>query len=230
MSSGSLANRVRNEVKASPQKAAILGILGLVALYFWAPLVMKWISADKPVEATAQVASESLNTALASEAALTTESHVATQHSWRDLDAWMSQDVHMKPATASLAARDPFRSSDGPAAAAVWTRNLAASGFQSLLGAPSRLLPEAWRHSSGPAVEPEEAGLIVSSTIVGSHRRVALISGKAYAEGSVIRGEGEFADVAFELVRVRSKSVLLRRGRTTYELKVNSLDLAQRGT
>ena len=230
MSSGSFANRIRREIKASPQKAAILAVLGVVALYFWAPLVMKWTSGDKPLQATAQSTTEAVSTASATEAALPTEKPVATQHSWRELDAWMSQDVHMKPATTALATRDPFRSSNSPEAAAVWTRNLVASGFQTLLGAPSRLLPRAWRHSNGPAVEPGDAGLVVSSTIVGSRRRVALISGKAYAEGNLVRGEGEFAELAFELVRVRPKSVLLRRGGTTYELKVNSLDLAQHGT
>ena len=119
MSSGSLASRIRREAKSRPQKAAVLAILGVVALYFWAPLVMKWTSSDTPVDATTQIATESTSTTGVAEAAPTAANDVATQHSWRELDAWISQDVHMKSATTVLAVRDPFRSSDGPEAAAV---------------------------------------------------------------------------------------------------------------
>ena len=43
MSLERFAKRLRREVIANPKKAAILGIMLLVAIYFWTPLVMGWM-------------------------------------------------------------------------------------------------------------------------------------------------------------------------------------------
>ena len=42
-----LARQLRRDVAASPKKAVALGLMVLVALYFWAPMVWKWIAPDQ---------------------------------------------------------------------------------------------------------------------------------------------------------------------------------------
>ena len=39
-----LAKQARRDLLANPKKAAILGLMLLVALYFWGPLLWKWFA------------------------------------------------------------------------------------------------------------------------------------------------------------------------------------------
>ncbi|MBW8884592.1 MAG: hypothetical protein JF612_07410, partial [Planctomycetia bacterium] len=41
-----LAKQLRRDTAANPKKAAALGLMILVALYFWGPLAWKWFSAS----------------------------------------------------------------------------------------------------------------------------------------------------------------------------------------
>ena len=43
-----LLKRLKRDAAASPQKAGALGLMVVVALYFWAPLVMKHLPKGKP--------------------------------------------------------------------------------------------------------------------------------------------------------------------------------------
>jgi hypothetical protein len=43
-----LLKRLKRDAAASPQKAGALGLMVVVALYFWAPLVMKYLPKGKP--------------------------------------------------------------------------------------------------------------------------------------------------------------------------------------
>ncbi len=98
----------------------------------------------------------------------------------------------MKPATDLGSGRDPFHSSEEKKtkAAAVTVEK--------------------------PDITPAEAGLALSSTIVGAGERTALIGRDVYREGDTIattRGEGEF-----RLVEIRPREVVLERSGKLYRL------------
>jgi hypothetical protein len=223
---GELAKRLRREVKASPAKAAVLAVLGGVAIYFWAPFVMRSIGTKSPVAAAPEVVV--VQPASAETPPPVIEPTVgAASLSWQQLDTWMTQDERMQPVMLERLKRNPFGSPDGGRAAGTWAHSLAArfygAGRDKLLVAR-----ELW----GPGnqaisdVRPEDAGLTLSSTVVG-RKPVALISGKAYVEGSTVRGEGEHADVTFKLLKIHPKSVVLSQNGVSYELKIVLTDLAK---
>ena len=47
---GNIAKQLRREATANPKKASVLGLLAVVALWFWAPLVWGWIFASEDEE------------------------------------------------------------------------------------------------------------------------------------------------------------------------------------
>ena len=228
MSSSNLAKRLQREIKASPQKAAILGVLAVVALYFWAPLLIGWFSGG-PSSVTVATAPVSVEAIQPVERSAGEGQAVAKGATWQQVDAWIAQDKMMKPAATQLALRNPFQMQGGATQTGPWAIGKVESGYthakQALEMISSRLFPS----SDEDAVSPSEAGLVVTSTIAGGKRPVALINGRAYAQGSVVRGEGEFPSTKFTLIEVRSKSVLLRGRGLVYEVKIGPVDLALAG-
>ncbi len=66
---------------------------------------------------------------------------------------------------------------------------------------------------------------MLNSTIVGAERRMALISGEPYAEGSLVpavHGTGDF-----RLIEIRSRLVILERNGKRYRLELNLIEVAQ---
>ena len=210
MSSGNLAKRLQREIKASPQKAAVLGVLALVALYFWAPLLLGWVSGGKS-PAAAVALQDPASAAQPLTIATSDDTGASVGPTWQEIDAWIERDLMMKPAAADLLAHNPFH---------VQTDIVQTDELAAVEAAPD----EAGQQQQ--SVTPVEAGLVLTSTITGGKRPVALINGRAYARGSTIRGEGEFGSTTFTLVEVRSKSVVLRQGDKTYEVKISPTELA----
>jgi hypothetical protein len=69
-------------------------------------------------------------------------------------------------------------------------------------------------------VAPSDAGLVLTSTIVGPARRVARISGKTYREGDSIPTTLEDKTLEYKVVSIGGKSVTLALGEQQYELKM----------
>ena len=208
MSLQKLQKKALRELKASPQKAAMLALLGIVAAWFWAPLVLKSTAqatpaAPPPVAATPAVAVTPSPAPLAGAAA-----QRKVQMEWRDVAAAIDHDPRMTPATLTGLAKER-----NPFAPPV---DLAASDRASALNEDGKKKPGDDAEPEQPAAGPDDLGLVLSSTLVGKSRRAALISGRTYELGSKIRVEGE----AFRLLEVEPNRIVLERDGELYTLSI----------
>src|SRR5262249_26358228 len=95
--------------------------------------------------------------------------------------------------------------------------------FGASLEASQKLLDEEkQKREEAEAVElaeatPEEAGFVLSSTLVGKARKTALINGRVYEEGSQIASAG---GVVFRLTQVEPQRVVLEREGHVYPLEI----------
>jgi len=123
---GKLTRQIKREALGSPKKAGALGLLCLVALYFWAPLVWGWVAPeDEPKAATATKAAK---TARAERRPSTTpagpnprqaiggraaagdggdDKPPGVDYSWQQLDQWMQEDPLSKPPAATATPQGP---------------------------------------------------------------------------------------------------------------------------
>jgi hypothetical protein len=208
MSLQKLQKKALRELKASPKKAAMLALLALVAAWFWAPLVMKPHSSapsQAPPVAAAAPAAPIPTTGparLAGQVAPPKQ-----QMTWQDIAATIDRDPRMVPTTLTGLAEDrnPFAPPAGAAAS-----DQATAEQEDGKKSGDAVQPEK------PAAEPDELGLVLSSTLVGRSRRAALISGRTYELGSKIRVEGE----SFRLVEVEPNRIVLERDGQQYTLSI----------
>lgn len=195
--------QLRREATASPKKAVVLGLLGVVALWFWAPLVLGWIgSDDAQSEAAKAVAPVAI---VASPAAVSPDTNSkeaeGRQHNWRQLDHWMNSDPRTLAATLVSDARDPFCVSRTEVVKAKPTEEVEEFPLE---------------------VTPESLGMSLSSTIIGPRRRLARIDGKTYEQGKLVTLVKDEQRIEFNLLQVHSRHVVLEREGERYELKIPS--------
>ena len=164
MSLNRLARQLRREAKANPKKAAVLGLLGLVAVYFWGPLVWGWcVASEKPGGEPAAagketVAADTAPAAIAYAAMESSESSnqpkiEACPYRWGQLDQWMQADPMTTPVDDVTGWPDPF----GGAAPVAEAEEAAVA------------------QADTAPVTTETLEVDVSGTLVGPRRRVALI-------------------------------------------------------
>lgn len=190
--SKSLHQQLLKEIKGSPKKAAALGLLTLVGLYFWLPLAKQMFLGKAPTSPPpSTVAAGDAAVPLAPTEGVAPAPVVAAD--WREqarrLDAHATpgpDGVHTAPGTwrlplalgplgwLRLPGRDPFNEP-------VRTAALQAKPPEATLVVAPR-----------PRVQLTAADLDLrlESTIVGPRQRVALINGRAYREGAVLPGPG----------------------------------------
>ncbi len=196
-----LARQLRREAMANPKKAAVLGLLVLVALYYWGPLVWGWVAADEaagppPDAPAAGVASPGAANLATTEP--TPQDGQTVTYPWTQLDEWIRQDPMTAPAEDVARWRDPFAfASTGPKAAEV----------EPAQGEPSRL-------------SPEGLGIELAGTLVGPRRRVALIGGKAYREGQTVKIDRNGQSLEFQLAEVHSQRIVLEREGRRFDLLI----------
>jgi hypothetical protein len=179
-------------------------VLALVGLWFWVPLVAKWLdktdteaAINTPVAATMPQPRNP-----AAPAVTTTTGNVSlgapaltaagSRRPWQQLLASIERDARMKPATDLGSGRDPFHPLD------------------------EKKVKRAAAVVEKPDLTPADAGLSLSSTIVGAGDRTALIGRDVYREGDTIattHGEGKF-----RLVEIRPREVVLERSGKLYRL------------
>ncbi len=198
--------QLRREATANPKKAVVLGLLGVVALWFWAPLVWGWIGPDEADGETAKaVTPTEPATIVASPMAVSphTNSKEAEgrQHNWRQLDHWMNNDPQTLAATLVSDARDPFRASQ--------TEVVNAKSTEEVEKLPLE-------------VTPESLGMSLSSTIIGPRRRMARIDGKTYQQGKPVTLVKDEQRIEFNLLEVHPRHVVLEREGVRFELKIPS--------
>jgi len=195
--------RLRREATANPKKAAVLGLMLLVALYFWAPLVWGWVG--KPAKTTASKAPDpnaslvpQFSAAMAAAGPAKTVQPEAPQHPWHVVAEWIDGDPHMQPASLAATARDPFR----------------------------RAEPQVEKKAalnSDPVKTPvtaEAVGLVLSGTIIGPIRRVAVISGKTYREGATIEVNNKGQKVKLKLLEITPQQTVLQYEDARWVLKL----------
>ncbi len=199
-----ITQQLVKECRRNPKKAAMLGVLSLVAMWFWAPLVMGLFGADqstsaKPSAATAPAAAQPV--ASATQPALANKpaaSAVASKFDWKEIAESIQGDPLMRP-LALAPTRNPFVSDEAVAN-----------------DAPPEAEPVAEAPKAKEPPDPQTAGLKLTGTSVGGSRPMALINGRPYGLGRVVLGEG---DSAFEVVRIEAARVILRRDGKLFELQ-----------
>jgi hypothetical protein len=212
-----LAKQARRELLANPKKAAVLGLMLLVAAYFWGPLVWKWIApngatkggkdatalilTDDPVEATPQ-----------------TKPGAPKPFRWQKVRELIRSDRLMIPATLEAEWPNPF----APLAVAASAQPAAGAGQPGTGELPAQ---------SAAELTPQTAGLTLSSVAIGPKRRTATISGETYREGQIVTasGQGTPADesLGFRIVRIETRGVELERSGQTWWLLFDKPKLAR---
>ena len=208
-----IVRQLRREMRTNPKKAVVLGLLGVVAVWFWAPLAASWIAPDDPAAEHAAVASPvalslpemSPQMPITGQTASdpTPETGESPGHSWQQLARWIDADPRTLATKVSCDQRDPF----------VVPR---AEVVEESLDDESGMLP-------GPSPEeltPESLGMVLSSTIIGPRDRGARINGKLYQQGESIVLELEGQPIEFSLAEVHLRHVVLGRNEERFELKI----------
>jgi len=193
---------LRREATANPKKAAILGLMALVAIYFWAPLVLKWTAKEKAV---AKVDTPAASTGAVPIAALPTAEAAPTEAPrpkcppWQQVVQWIQSDSRTASAPPLSNTRDPFQK---PKTAAAETK----------VAEEGRPKP--------PVLTPAGVGLVLTGTIIGPQRRIARISGKSYNEGQTIEVIKDKLRVTFTLLEVHDRRAVLESQGERFDLVI----------
>ncbi len=203
-----LAKQLRRDLAANPKKAAALGLMALVALYFWAPLVWRWISPQggkKSAQPLALILTDD------PEQPSQSAKRRANLFRWEKVRQLIAQDARMASAAYERAWTDPFAPQAPPPASAATPAGIGAAPTPASLD-----------------LDPQQAGIALSGVLVGGKRRIATINGETYGEGSTIKiaKDGLFTAVEFRLTRITSQGVELERNGKTYSLLLIRPELA----
>jgi hypothetical protein len=177
------------EARSSPKKVAVLALVSAVAAWRFVPLLAGVLSGGAEVP---QVAAQRQTPPAAAGESPTTSRSIPARPSWRELDRRISADPLMQ--SAELAhGRNPFGDLSLSELAAV---EVETSDTQT------------------PALSA--AGLVLSSTAVGTKRRSALINGRIYVEGDVL----DLPRGSAKVVSIRPRSVVLEGNGEQLELTI----------
>jgi hypothetical protein len=234
--SASFGKRLKRELTGNPKKAGALGVLFVVAIWFWFPLVKGWISPEvkappaKPGSAASSAAPVAANQgpagaptnvaanlppSLPAGAPSASPDGTAPQtpafaggHTWQQVSTAIANDTRMRPVTVATDRSNIFPaepSAEAVAAAAAAER----TAEQPLL-----------------KLSPSEAGLVLSSTIVGPKRRTALVNGRRYSVGDEIKSKKEGQQIVFKLLAVEPKQIVLENSGDRFLMKMPGARLA----
>ncbi|MCS7304275.1 MAG: general secretion pathway protein GspB [Thermoguttaceae bacterium] len=231
--------QLRREIKAHPGKAALLAGLLLVALYYWIPLIGRWIGRSKELQmARAQATiGENLrsageksfpgssgpgpNLALESSALRGPETPglgktAQDMPSWDQLVRWREADPHTQPVRWSSDRQDPFQ----PLAPGTFSENKDYSADTLAAQNTGKIPSSSLSHSQIIQEPPEKLDLELTSIVVGPNRRLALINGQPYQEGDVLVVSKNGHQWQFRLSRIRPTSIQLQWNDRQYELSL----------
>jgi len=223
-----LSEQLRREARSNPKKAAVLGLLLLVAGYFWAPLVFGWFRKN-PTEAPPEMiaaASAKLPGASPTNVSPSTASPVPLASArrpgvpWRTLIEWIDRDPKMKPWIAASGQRNPFAPPVDPARAREVEQNN-----------PDQEPP--------PQLTPEQLGLQLTGVMIAGRQREAIIGQQIVREGDWIeRSAGSDSSstpsaapsddaakvvvtpIRFRIVEIHARQVVLIGNGTRYMLSM----------
>ncbi len=214
----SLSERLKTEFARNKKKSAILGIMCLVAMYYWIPLFGKWFGGDEahaddaeidPSEPPAFVVTESNISKQPEQSASVWQSGLT----WSKLAALRGKDPLMMPAILPSDARNPFELFLPPKNANTVDveRQPGQNPPTAQQNAANRPLPETL----------EKYNLKLTNVFLGRRFRAATINGQTYHEDDTISLDG----FDFTLTQLHAGHVVLSLGRKTYELQVAKREL-----
>jgi hypothetical protein len=198
----SVAKRLEREIKANPAKAGGLGVLLLVACYFWAPLVMGFFQSDggEVVQPAATPPSPAATTSTLVPAGQTMPTETPT-YEWRKYSKAIEEDARMNTGSQLSEGNDPF---DGPP----------------IIAPPKPEPPVETPPVVMQPVTPADVGLELTTTLLGARRKIAEIGGKSYTVGDRIETEQDGANASFTIVEIYPRRVVLESNGERYELRI----------
>ncbi|QDU75066.1 hypothetical protein Pan97_20870 [Bremerella volcania] len=200
--------QLTKEIKRNPAKAAVLGGLLLVAIWFWYPLVQKWMGSSSRSVANHSTESDLVKPQAVQlpiqEEASVTKPAPSGKTDWRSIATQISDDPWMKRGTLRQADFDPFFPEEQNKTILTSTN------------VETDTVPEL-------DVPPETVGLAVTSVIVGGRVPIARINNQNYRVGDTIRATD--ANVQYTLVEVHSWGVLLKGTQRVYQLTIDETPL-----
>ncbi len=198
MSLAKVQKQLVRDLKRSPAKAGALGLLCVVALWFWAPLVSGWFG--KPRPKSSKTPAQAATAAEVEPSDVTPASPpvaAAVQVPWRKIVGWREQDQRTQSALLTATESPPF----------VQKR-------KDLIDPGEIKIKDITSKNENP-LDLTQLGLKLTSTMLGPKRRVAVINGRPYAEGD----ELEIGDaLVFLVARVSDRGVVLQRNGRQFEL------------
>ena len=206
MSQNQFIRRLKREATRNPKKLGALGMLLVVAVWFWAPMVRGWFHKDEPVPAP-----QASPTAATGVPGVGIPNPVggnepgnppAATYSWDQVVEWMEKDPLTKAAETLPARRDPFRAPQ-----------------DLVVVEAARARQREQRETS--AITPAGLGLKLTGTIIGPQQSVALINGRTYRQGTQIACEKGGSRYSLRLVEVHRKGVVLECRGTRLQLAIS---------
>lgn len=213
-----MATRLTRDLRRSPKKAAALGILVLVAIWFWAPLLKKWVGPSGATSAKTANVLEAMPATLieVNPATATWETRSQTDspatRPWNEVLAWIETDERTKPVVLPEAFVSPFDRGE--------------TGTESN---EEEMVAQA-TEPDVPDVHPRDLGLVLTSTVVGRKSRLATISGNVYRQSELIRVAETAAGaqmIEFRVEDIQPQYVTLSREAVSYRLSLHRPSLAQ---
>lgn len=213
-----LVKTLRRDLAANPMKAGVLGVLLLGGLYFWGPLIWKWVG-KKGTPAAAAAAPAQEHASEQNAAVSTATEEVKLQESpleWNEIQ----RQREANPLT---------RSADYQPQ---WDQI-----FQVAAVTPVAQLPEEVESKKQEQLDPSDLGLVLQGVFIGTRSKKAIINGTVYCERDSIPVElppdesgnnDTQLEVEFRLVRVFRKMVELEREGRTWQLQLATPETLKR--
>ena len=213
MSLNNLSSQLRRDLVANPKKAAVLGLMVVVALYFWGPLAWKFLKASGAKQNNKANMASLILTDDPIESSQQTKSGSRIRFKWERVRQLIQQDPHMLSATFDASWVDPFGKPAASAAEAEATRE--SSGAD----------PSATEATASGTTDPQGLGLVLGGIMVSPRGRIATINGEACRQGEivvVIDSRNKNATCEIRILKINRQSVQLEFGG-----RIFSLELAQ---
>jgi hypothetical protein len=209
-----LTKQIRREVAANPKKAALLGLMFLVALYFWGPLLTKWIAPSGEKKEKASITSLIL-TDDPVETASRNKTSSRVKFRWEKARQLIEQDPRMASATFDPTWSNPF------------------GGSAPTISQQQQVLETQPTESSAQEREeefkPSDFGLVLSSVMMVGKQRLATINGDVYRQGDSIAvgsKDDKATAVQFKVARILLREVELERNGRRFGLQLVQPKLA----
>lgn len=215
-----LGNTLKKEFLRNKKKSAVLGLLAVVALYFWAPLVGGWFSGDDADESV-EIAELTPAAPSPTPAVASTQKQTKPQLSWKKLLEQKKTNPLMASAVLNDLVRNPFSQ--------MLKTKEQNPKLKELLNEP---------RGKQPPVELslDDLKLQLTGTIIGQRQSWATINGRTYKINGTIQArrpgaaasknketknvEESSDTLEFELTEIHRDSVVLKRGNNEYTLKL----------